>query len=195
MKHNVIKYGATVILYALELGEVLTQLSREHLIIFSRNGEAPNNSQYACNENSLLASNSRLAALVLGLRINLQIKSFGKDPITNDLIDSLSGSIKNQLKGKIYTVNLKLINEEFISRVTYPTRFSELEFALGYKRDLSEESSQKITICKGYNISFLKEEWSFYIEENNAFNESDWINILTFTNNKNEYKIIVVEEI
>ena len=185
MKHNVIKYGANIILYALELGEILPQLSREHFIIFARNGELPNENQYCGTENSLLTIQPYLIPMVLGLRINFNSPMYRLS--TSDLLDCIRKEVPVLEHSHIQYVKSKLIDTPFIVNSVFLV--SDLEFPLGYKTDIAE-SINKISVFKSFHIAFNKENKNLLVSPNNQMGKEELINLLTFTNIINEYKMV-----
>ena len=190
MKHNVIKYGANVILYALKLGEVLPQLTREHFIIFARNGELPNANQYCGTENSLLTIQPYLIPMVLGLRINLKSPMYKFS--TSDLFECIRKEVSVLDHSHIQYVKSKLIDIPFIVNSIFLVSDLDMEFPLGYKTDI-EDTVDKTSVFKSIHIDFNKEHKELSAYSNNQMGVNDLTNLLTFTNNMNEYKIVVIE--
>lgn len=191
MKPITIKYGANIILYAVEVGEVLPQLSREHFIIFSRNGELPNENQYGGTENSLLALQPYLIPLILGLRINLEAKMYKFS--AHDLFSCIKNEVPKLADTVVELTSIKFIDIDFVVNSVFSVSDLDMEFVLGFRKEINEYS--KISILDSFNISTDKTKITdvLVFPNNQIIAANDFLNLLTFTNNKNLYRLAIMD--
>lgn len=192
MKHNVIKYGAGIIFRSLEVDEkVLPYLSRNEFIIYSRNGELPSTKEYCGTENSLLAMQPYLIPLILGLRINLESFVYLYTFSVNELLDCINRKVPKLQETVVKTVNTKFVDTDFVINSVSMVSDLGTQFVLGYKNEIDEFS--KISTLKSISISSGKKVTDTFIYPNNQIGMEDYLNLLTFTNNKNLYRLAVMD--
>lgn len=205
MKHITCSSGSSIITYVEDLlDEILPQLSRKHLLIFSRNGFLPSYDEDCGIMNSYLASSPELIHLVLGLRISIHDVPISlREPSGLSAYDLLRLDENSAKNAGLHDLEFKQISKLTLGEcfITSLVELSELaenfSVFLGYKSESPDRDLERTTVMENFHITTYAHN-RHNMEDlypNHQLGLRNVASMLTYANGENKYKIALLDQL